>query len=70
MLFGANLTKQPAYQNVRYRSSDSLENTDLVMDNLFWIGVYPGIDAKQIKYIISNFRSFFENRNTSKCQSY
>ena len=42
MLFGGNLIKQPAYSNMNYREVGTLENTDLVMKNLFWIGVYPG----------------------------
>ena len=52
MLFGGNLTKQPAYQNVKYRIFGSLKNTDLVMNNLFWIGVYPGITEEILDYIV------------------
>jgi len=70
MLFGGNLTKQPAYQSIRYQSIDSLENTNLVMNNLFWIGVYPGIDNRQIEYIINNFRNFFRFRGISECKFY
>lgn len=51
MLFGGNLTKQPAYENTKYRISGSLKNTDLVMNNLFWLGVWPGIKKPQIDYI-------------------
>lgn len=63
MLFGGNLIKQPAYQNIKYRFIDSLSNTDLVMNNLFWVGVYPGIDNRQIKYMADKFRDFFRFRN-------
>jgi len=59
MLFGGNLTKQPAYENTKYRISGSLENTDLVMNNLFWIGVYPGIKKAELKYITERFDEFF-----------
>ena len=62
MLFGGNLTKQPAYENVRYRVVDSLENTDLVMSNLFWIGVYPGITEEKLDYIIKVMNKFFEDK--------
>lgn len=58
MLFGGNLTKQPAYQDIKYRVFDTLKNTDLVMNNLFWIGVYPGISNNMLKYILECFDKF------------
>ena len=58
MLFGGNLTKQPAYIDMEHRVFDSLENTDLVMNNLFWIGVYPGITSEMIKYIGKKMEEF------------
>lgn len=60
VLFGGNLTKQPAYKDVRYRISGDLRNTDLVMNNLFWIGVYPGLTKEMLSYIkktVDNFMS-------------
>ncbi|MBU2044795.1 MAG: lipopolysaccharide biosynthesis protein RfbH [Candidatus Omnitrophica bacterium] len=59
MLFGGNLTKQPAYQGIKSRVEEKLENTDLVMNDLFWIGVYPGITPKQLAYIKRMFDDFF-----------
>lgn len=59
MLFGGNLTKQPAYQDVNFRYADDLNNTDMVMDNLFWIGVYPGINQEKMDYINEVFKQFF-----------
>ena len=58
MLFGGNLTRQPAYEDMQFRQIDSLENTDLVMNNLFWIGVYPGITEKKMEYVINTIREF------------
>ena len=58
MLFGGNLTKQPAYKNAKYRISGGLKNTDLVMNNLFRIGVYPGLTKAMLSYtekVIDNF---------------
>ncbi|MGB8310211.1 MAG: lipopolysaccharide biosynthesis protein RfbH [Methanoregula sp.] len=52
MLFGGNLIKQPAYSNMNYRQIGTLENTDLVMNNLFWIGVYPGLTSDMVQFII------------------
>lgn len=60
MLFGGNLSKQPAYMRLKYRSMGNLANTDVVMKQLFWIGVYPGIDQKRLKYICSCFADFFK----------
>ena len=61
MLFGGNLLKQPAYKDIMYRTIDNLENTDLVMNNLFWIGVFPGIDFDMMNYIKSTLDNFFKN---------
>ncbi len=58
MLFGGNLVEQPAYREVNYIIADTLMNTDLVMKNLFWIGVYPGLTLEMIKYIKSRFDQF------------
>ncbi len=59
MLFGGNLLKQPAYEGIRYRVSGSLENTDNVMNNLFWVGVYPGLTSEMLDYMIATFDRFF-----------
>ncbi|MFA6364091.1 lipopolysaccharide biosynthesis protein RfbH [Methanoregula sp.] len=61
MLFGGNLLKQPAYLGINSRGVDSLKNTDLVMDKLFWIGVYPGLTDQMIKYINDTFTHFFSS---------
>lgn len=60
MLFGGNLLKQPAYKNIKCRIHGSLENTDMIMNNLFWIGVYPGMKKEQLKYIEKVFKNFFD----------
>jgi len=58
MLFGGNLMKQPAYAGVKMKVVDSLKNTDLVMNNLFWIGVYPGLNKKMLNYMCGQFEIF------------
>jgi len=63
MLFGGDLLKQPAYQDIKYRIFSSLKNTDIVMNNLFWIGVYPGITEKKIEYTIKKFDIFLEEKD-------
>lgn len=57
LMFGGNLLKQPAYKNIKYRS-DKLINTNLVMNNLFWIGVYPGITEEMIDYIKQTIKEY------------
>ena len=58
MLFGGNLTRQPAYKNTKYKIVGSLVCTDKIMKDLFWIGVYPGLTRDMIGYIIDVFRKF------------
>jgi len=60
-LFAGNLTKQPAYKDVEYRISGELTNTDYIMRNTIFIGVYPGIDQVRMDYILSVFGKFFNN---------
>ena len=61
MLFGGNLLKQPAYKDIKCRIYKGLKNTDLVMNNLFWIGVYPGINKGKLDYVINMFEHFFNS---------
>jgi len=61
MLFGGNLTRQPAYEDVRYRVYGDLTNTDIVMNDTFFIGVYPGITSEMIEYMINTFEKFFQS---------
>ena len=66
MLFGGNLIKQPAYSDMRYRQARGLENTDRVMNSLFWIGVYPGLTEEMIHYVI---KKIYEFMATSQVQN-
>jgi len=58
MLFGGNLTRQPAYMDKKFRVFGSLDNSDTVMNSAFWIGVYPGIDEEMLKYVSKVFDEF------------
>lgn len=63
MLFGGNLLKQPAYRDIKRRVSGSLKNTDLVMNNLFWIGVYPGLTKAMLSYVEKVLNGFFKRKS-------
>ena len=58
-LFGGNLTQQPAFLDIKMRQINSLVNTDYIMNNTFFVGVYPGIGDDQIDYMINQFSEFF-----------
>ncbi len=51
MLFAGNLTKQPAFRDVAYRIHGDLANTDKIMNDSFWVGVWPGIDDQRLNYM-------------------
>ncbi|SBT11692.1 lipopolysaccharide biosynthesis protein RfbH [Vibrio celticus] len=59
LLFAGNLTRQPYFENVNYRVVGDLTNTDLIMNNTFWIGVYPGLDQDHLNFVIEKFEEFF-----------
>lgn len=59
-LFGGNLTRQPAFVNVKKRQVGDLRNTDFIMNNSFFIGVYPGIGQAEIDYILETIDKFME----------
>ena len=58
LFFGGNLLKQPAYYNLNYRKIDDLKNTDLLMNNSFWLGVWPGLNQVHYDYIIERIRLY------------
>lgn len=64
MLFAGNLIKHPCFNEMRssgngFRVIGNLKNTDMVMNQTFWIGVYPGITKEMIGYILNTFHDFF-----------
>ena len=55
LLFGGNLTRQPAFREVGYRVVGELTNTDKLMNDAFWIGVWPGIGDAERDYMVETF---------------
>lgn len=62
LLFGGNLIRQPAYKDQKYRVIGDLSNTDYVMNNTFWIGLYPGLTEDMLKYTASTMRDFCRSK--------
>lgn len=66
-LFSGNLIKHPCFDEIRssgegYRVSGELKNTDLIMNNSFWVGVYPGLTEDQVNFMITAIKDFFKER--------
>lgn len=62
MLFAGNFLRHPAFDEMRnqkdsYRVIGNLENTDKVMNDSFWLGVYPGMSDQMLNYMIENIRA-------------
>jgi CDP-6-deoxy-D-xylo-4-hexulose-3-dehydrase len=56
-LFGGNLTRQPAYLDVPHRTVSDLRNSDFTMDNVLWVGVYPGLSEAALEYVIESLHA-------------
>jgi len=61
LLFGGNLVRQPAYSESHYRVVGSLTQTDYVMNQVFWIGVFPGIQGQILEYMVDALRALPES---------
>lgn len=60
LLFGGNLTLQPAYLNTKFRIPNQLTISDFVLENTFWLGVYPGLTNDMLDYVIKTTSEFIE----------
>ncbi len=60
MLFGGNILKQPGFSNIKCRVVGELKNTDMILNRVFFLGVYPGITQEKMDYMIKCIDEFFE----------
>ncbi len=59
LLFGGNLLRQPAFTDTPRRVHGTLTNSDKIMDNTFWIGVWPGLTKNMLEYVVDRFNFIF-----------
>ena len=71
LLFAGNFLRQPCFNTLReekegYRVVGSLDNTDRIMNNSFWIGVYPGMTKDKMDYMVSKIKEFINKNSFDK----
>ena len=60
LLFGGNLMRQPAYEDSTYRAIGEMRNTDFTMNNVFWVGVYPGLTKPMLDFVAVTIGEFVD----------
>ncbi|MBU2562092.1 MAG: DegT/DnrJ/EryC1/StrS family aminotransferase, partial [Nanoarchaeota archaeon] len=58
MLFGGNILRQPGFEKIKKRIIGSLNNSDYVLNNVFFLGVYPGMTEEKMNYMIKCLTEF------------
>jgi len=60
LLFSGNITRQPFMKNMNYKIHKNLDTTDFIMNNTFWIGLYPGLSNQHLQYVVEKIKFFFK----------
>lgn len=61
-LFAGNITRQPAYNRVKYSTVGDLKNADRILHNTFFVGIYPGLENEHIDYIAESISTFLRKK--------
>ena len=61
-IFSGNITRQPYFKTKNYNVSGSLENSDKIMMQTFWIGVYPGLTTEMMEYVVNTIENFINHK--------
>lgn len=59
LLFAGNLTRQPYFEDIEYRISGQLSNTDISMNQTLWVGIFPALGTEQLDFIAEKLEEFF-----------
>ena len=68
LIFGGNMIKQPSFVNyqIKFRKIGNLKNTDKIMNDSFWIGLYHGLGQKELSFVVKKFEDFIKKYKTGK----
>ena len=67
-VFGGNLARHPAFKKDKIFTPYSLEGSDYVMNNTFWIGCHPALTQAHLEYVIETIKEYFEKKELWKTQ--
>jgi CDP-6-deoxy-D-xylo-4-hexulose-3-dehydrase len=65
-IFAGNLLRQPAYLNIPHRVAVDLTNTDIIMNDSFFLGTYPGLTQEQIVYTLKLLEEFVNSKELKR----
>ncbi|MDP6671056.1 MAG: DegT/DnrJ/EryC1/StrS family aminotransferase, partial [archaeon] len=60
LFFSSNIVRQPAYKNTKYRVAEGLVNSDKILNDSFFFGVYPGITEEKSDFVVEKIREFMK----------
>jgi CDP-6-deoxy-D-xylo-4-hexulose-3-dehydrase len=66
LLFAGNITRQPYMAGQHFRISGDLANTDNIMNNTLWIGLYPGLDEEKLGFVCKKISDFFQQDGANR----
>jgi CDP-6-deoxy-D-xylo-4-hexulose-3-dehydrase len=68
LLFGGNLTRQPAYASRPFRVVGDLAVADQIMDNTFWIGTFPGLESSMLDFVAAELERIVRRRSAASAK--